>query len=63
MNKMERLPTPDVPIVALSGLALSQAISSFRLLAGMVLRASIRNGWVATSAIGSKSFTRSKSSE
>ena len=48
-------PTPDVPMVTLSGLALIQATSSFRLFAGMVLRASIRNGCVTASATGSKS--------
>jgi hypothetical protein len=41
------LPTPVVASDALSGLALSQAIRTFK------------NGWVAVSATGSKSFNRS----
>jgi hypothetical protein len=43
---------PELPSVALSGLALIQAISSLRLLAGMELRETIRNGCVAISPTG-----------
>ncbi len=53
------VPMPELPCETLSALAFSQATNSLRSLAGMVLRATIRNGWVAISAIGSKSFSRS----
>jgi hypothetical protein len=53
------LPVPAWPDVALSGFCFSQAISSCMVLAGMEGRAITRTGWVATSEMGSKSFTTS----
>ena len=48
---------PEVPIVALPGLALSQAMKPLRLFAGTELLARIRSGWVEDHATGSKSVT------
>ena len=60
---MRRLPTPAVPCDALSGLAFSQAIKPFRSSAGMAFFATISCGCWSSSAIGSKSFSRSYGSE
>jgi hypothetical protein len=48
-----------IPAVALSGLALSQAINSLRSLAGTVFLAKRRYEVVATGEIGAKSFNTS----
>ena len=53
------LARPPVPKVTLSGLAFSQAISSFRFFAGSELRDMISIGPFASSEIGSKSFSGS----
>ena len=53
------LPIPTVPDVALSGLALSQAINSRRSLAGSAFLPTIKVGASGSSATGSKSFTMS----
>ena len=50
------LARPPVPKVTVSGLALSQAMNSFRSFAGSELRDMISIGPVASSEIGSKSF-------
>ena len=51
------LPTPTEAALALPGLAFSQAINSFALLAGKSLRATIQSFEVVSSATGSKSFS------
>src|SRR5437773_1451820 len=56
-----RSPTPAIPCDALSGLAFSQAISSFKSLAAMVCRAVISKGPCASSTTGLTSSTRSYS--
>jgi hypothetical protein len=50
------LPSPVVAADALSGLALSQAMSSFKSFAGRSLRAMIQSGAVESSDTGSKSL-------
>jgi hypothetical protein len=55
----DTLPTPDVPSEALSGFALSHAMSSMRFLAGTAFFERISKGFVASSEIGSKSLARS----
>ena len=53
------LPTPTVPAVALSGLALSQAISSLQIVGRQRLLADDQHAArSASSATGSKSFTQ-----
>ena len=49
------LPAPTMPAVALSRLALSQAISSLRFFAGSAFLVTIQSGVSATIATGSKS--------
>jgi hypothetical protein len=53
------LPTPALPIVALPGLAFSQATSSFRLFAGSAFFPEMMNGAIDSSEIGSRSVSRS----
>ena len=55
---LTRVPAPAVPCDALPGLALSQAISSVRLLAGTVFLATTSCGLLVSSAIGSRSSSR-----
>jgi hypothetical protein len=50
---------PEVPADALSGLALSQAISSLRSFAGNAFFEMIRSELLGSSATGSRSFNRS----
>ena len=52
-------PMPPVPAEALSGLALSQATSAARSLAGRVLRATSSKGPLVSSEIVAKSCSRS----
>ena len=53
------VPMPELPCEIFVWLALRYAMNSVRSFAGVVFLPTIRNGWVAISAIGSKSFTRS----
>ena len=50
------LPSPVVAAEALSGLALSQAISSLRSFAGRLLRPTIQSGAIESIDTGSKSL-------
>jgi hypothetical protein len=53
----DALPAPTVATDALSGLALSQAISSFRSFAGRSFFPRIHSGEVVSTEIGSKSWS------
>jgi hypothetical protein len=57
------LPTPAVPIEALSGLALSQAMKDLRSVAGVAFLATSTIGAAGSSITGSKSFVMSYCSE
>src|SRR5262245_48626870 len=58
-HRCETPPQPTAPIVALSGLALSQATSSLTLLAGSAALPMIHTGAIVSNATGVRSFTRS----
>ena len=55
----EAEPTPAVPAEPLSGLAASQAMSSFRFFAGLPALATTNSGLLAISASGCKSLSKS----
>ena len=59
MHMCAALPAPTVATDALSGLDLSQGMSSFRLFAGKSFLATINSGLPASSETGSKSVRRS----
>ena len=56
-------PTPVVPVAPRAGLALSQAISSFRSFGGRSLLPMIQSGPIDSSEIGWKSSTKSNGIE